>query len=127
MNPSLDPRPEASQRFSLLSVLKARCPACQGSTLLKGWFSLHRRCEKCGHDFYPEPGYFLGAMVISFLLTALLTIPPLVVLKLLDVELWILLVFPFVEFLFLGTFLFYYARILWIHLEYRMTNTLKGR
>lgn len=87
---------------------------------------IHRRCPQCTYDYHPENGFYLGAMAISFFITALLTIPPMVVLKLMNVDLMILLVFPFVEYLFLGTFLMFYSRIIWLHLEYQMTDRLDG-
>jgi hypothetical protein len=66
-------------------------------------------------------------MAISFLLTAILTVPPMIILKLMDAELEVLLAFPLVEFLFVGTFLMFYSRILWLHLEYKMTQGLDDK
>jgi hypothetical protein len=66
-------------------------------------------------------------MAISFLLTAMLTIPPTIVLKLLNVDISLLLAFPFIEFVFLGSFLMIYSRVLWLHLEYRTSQKLDGK
>lgn len=112
--------------FKIGSVLRARCPACHRGRVNRGLFSLNPRCTECGYDFYPENGFYLGAMVVSYLMTAALTIPPVIALKLMQVDLLVLLVFPFVEFLFVGTFLMFYCRIIWLHLEYNMTSRLGG-
>lgn len=93
---------------------------------MEGVFSIHRRCPHCNYNFHPEPGFYLGAMAISFLITAMLTVPPMVVLKLMNVDIALLVAFPFLEFLFLGTFLMFYSRVLWLHLEYRLTDRLDG-
>jgi hypothetical protein len=66
-------------------------------------------------------------MAVSFLLTAMLTIPPTIALKVLGADIGLLLAFPFIEFLFLGSFLTIYSRVLWLHLEYRTSHKLDGR
>ena len=68
----------------------------------------------------------MGAMVVGFFLTALVTIPPTIGLKLLNVEVKLLIAFPLIEFIFVGTFIVFYCRIIWLHLEYRMTDRLDG-
>src|SRR5436305_488867 len=114
-------------KFKLGSIFKARCPACHEGPVLKNVFGIHPRCSVCGHDFYPEPGFYLGAMVISFFLAAVLTVPPMILLKVLNVDIRLLLAFPFVELLFVGSFLLVYSRVVWLHLEYRMTTKLQGK
>jgi uncharacterized protein (DUF983 family) len=108
--------------FSLSAVFRARCPACQTGPVMRGLIATHPRCRDCGYDFNPENGFYLGAIAISYLITAILTVPPMIVLKVMNVDLAVLVVFPVVEFLFLGTFLMFYSRILWLHLEYRITS-----
>jgi uncharacterized protein (DUF983 family) len=115
-----------NRRFHLGAILRARCPACRKGAVLKGVFGIHRRCSVCGHDFYPEPGFYLGAMFVSFLLTAMLTVPPMVILKVMEVDTEILIAYPFIQFVFLGSFLLVYSRILWLHLEHAMTKKLDG-
>jgi uncharacterized protein (DUF983 family) len=110
----------------LKSIIQARCPSCHEGPVLKNVFGVHPRCSVCGHDFNPEPGFYLGAVAISFLLTAMLTVPPMIALKLMNVDIAVLVAFPFVEFLFLGSLLLVYSRVFWLHLEYRMTSRLQG-
>ena len=87
---------------------------------------MHPRCPNCDYNLYPEPGFYLGAMVVGFLLTDILIVPPIIVMKLMNVDINILCAFPFVEFVFIGTFLIFYSRILWLHIEHRMTSNLEG-
>jgi uncharacterized protein (DUF983 family) len=109
------------------SILRARCPACHQGAIMRGIVRMNPRCPSCGYDFNPEDGFHLCAMSISFLLTGLLTIPPLVLLKILGVDIVWLVAFPFIEFIFVGTLLMFYSKVLWLHLEYRMTRHLDGK
>ena len=109
------------------SILKALCPSCHKGRVVENGFAIRARCPECGYNLHPEPGFYLGAMMVGFLLTAVLTIPPMVVLKLMEVDIKLLVVFPFVEFLFVGTFLAFYSRIFWLHLEHRMTEKLENK
>jgi uncharacterized protein (DUF983 family) len=50
-----------------------RCPRCRLGTIFRysvfrGWPKMHERCPVCGLLFGREPGYFLGAMYISYIL-----------------------------------------------------------
>lgn len=108
------------------SIIKAKCPACHQGSIMRGPFSMNPRCPVCSYNFDPGNGFYLGAQVVSYLLTAMLTIPPMVILKLMDVDIQILVVFPLVEFLFLGTFLTFYSRVIWLHIEHRITERLDG-
>lgn len=114
------------QNFRLSSILAARCPSCHKGKITTGFFTIRPKCPECNYNFHPEPGFYLGAMVVGFLLTAIVTVPPLIALKVMDVDPTLLFVFPFIEFLFLGTFLLLYCRILWLHMEYQLTGRLDG-
>ncbi len=116
----------SKKALRLGSILRARCPACHQGPVLRGIFGIYPKCSVCGHDFHPEPGFYLGAMAVSFLLTAMLTVPPMIALKVLGAEIGVLIAFPFIQFIFLGSFLMVYSRVLWLHLEYRMTSRLNG-
>ena len=55
-------------------VLGFKCPHCQqGDIFKKGHFfsysSMNEHCPNCNHQFSIEPGYFYGAMYVSYILT----------------------------------------------------------
>lgn len=118
---------ENQKRPVIIDVLKARCPVCRKGKITQSLFKLNKLCPVCGHNFYPEPGYYLGAMMVSFLATAMLTVPFVIALKLAGAEVSVLVLFPFVEFAILGPILLYYARIIWLYLEHSMTHRLGDR
>lgn len=94
---------------------------------MRGLFTIHQKCPECGLGFCPEPGYYLGAMMVSFLLTAMLTVPVVIVLKFSGAEVSTLVTAPFLEFAILGPILVYYSRIVWLYVEFSMTHRLDGR
>ncbi|MCB0530589.1 MAG: DUF983 domain-containing protein [Lewinellaceae bacterium] len=60
------------------SIFALKCPRChEGETFETGsWsfskksFDMHQRCPKCDLNYFPEPGYYYGAMFISYIWTA---------------------------------------------------------
>jgi uncharacterized protein (DUF983 family) len=56
----------------VLSILKEKCPSCGKGDVYKksrGIFKMpemHNACSVCHYKFDREPGYFLGAMYISY-------------------------------------------------------------
>jgi uncharacterized protein (DUF983 family) len=61
----------------LKSSLFHKCPRCLEGNLyvtpnpyvLKETSNMHAECPKCGLNFMPEPGYYYGAMYVSYALT----------------------------------------------------------
>jgi uncharacterized protein (DUF983 family) len=65
------------------AVMHERCPRCRTgpifrAPLWRGFLAMHDCCPVCGLRYEREPGYFLGAMYFSYLLS----IPPVLVLML---------------------------------------------
>lgn len=67
---------ESKQSF-IVRVLQERCPNCGKGHVFKQNISLlqlpvmNDTCEECQYHFDREPGYFLGAMYLSYGLAAL--------------------------------------------------------
>ena len=68
---------------SLLStIVNCKCPKCRkGRMFPKGTFAnplkfskMNERCSECGQSFEPEPGYYFGAMFVSYALNTALFI-----------------------------------------------------
>jgi uncharacterized protein (DUF983 family) len=109
--------PTTSQKW--LALLKQRCPRCCEGKVYAAGMKMNSRCPVCDLLFEREPGYFLGAMYISyglaigFLLLALLLFHTLLP----DVDLgWLVLLSAalFVPFVPLVT---RYARVMWIFFD----------
>jgi len=68
---------------STRSLLRQRCPRCGEGRIFRlpvyrGPLAMFERCSVCGLRYEREPGYFLGAMYVSYLAS----VPPVVVLVL---------------------------------------------
>lgn len=113
-----------SYKLRIRSILYARCPSCHVGSVFKEWLGIRSECANCGYRFHREPGFFLGAMMMGFLVTAMLTIPPMILLKLMGAEPILLVVFPFVEFAVLGPILIIYMRVLWLHVEFLFSKRI---
>ena len=66
----------------LFSVVKNRCPKCHKAPVfqtdnpfnLKRFDNMNTSCPCCGETYYKEPGFFYGAMVVSYMLNGALFI-----------------------------------------------------
>jgi uncharacterized protein (DUF983 family) len=61
----------------LYSILAMKCPRCHegalfetGAYSFKKPFEMRPSCSKCQLNYEPEPGFYYGAMFISYILTA---------------------------------------------------------
>ena len=65
----------------LINILNEKCPKCDKGDVFKKKVGLlkmpkmHETCPECNYRFEREPGYFIGAMYISYALAVLLGLP----------------------------------------------------
>lgn len=52
----------------LQAILEQRCPVCLAGPMFSGLIEMNDRCPVCGHRFMREPGFFQGAMYVSYVL-----------------------------------------------------------
>lgn len=113
-----------NRKSKLRSILRARCPKCDQGKITAGLFQMARRCSVCSYDLHPENGYYLGAMMLGFMLAALFTVPPLIALKLWEADDFVLVYYPFAQLLILGPILIYYSKVVWVHLAYQASKRM---
>jgi uncharacterized protein (DUF983 family) len=51
-----------------------RCPNCGRGRLFRGVFRMFSRCPECGLSYFPEQGYYVGAMIINYVATTALVV-----------------------------------------------------
>jgi uncharacterized protein (DUF983 family) len=113
----------ASPPSTLISMLRQLCPRCRSggifrSSIYLGFPGMHDRCPNCGLLFNREPGYFLGAMYVSYGLA-------LVIIAALGAVLWAvtswrvdkIAIWAVVLFLPFAPMLTLLSRVLWIYLD----------
>lgn len=106
------------------AALECKCPHCRSESMFlyppyhPKFNKMHRHCPNCGGDLEPEPGFYFGAMYVSygfnvaimftlFLVTSILIEPE---------ELWVyfaIILTPTVLFLPLN---FRWSRVIFLHL-----------
>lgn len=57
-------RPPLKQILS--HAVRWRCPNCGRGELFRGVFRMLPRCPVCGLSYFPEQGYYVGAMIINY-------------------------------------------------------------
>jgi uncharacterized protein (DUF983 family) len=105
------------------SILRQRCPRCRVGgifrySIFRGFPKMHERCPVCDLKFEREPGYFLGAMYVSYGLG-------LIIVALLTALLWFTTgwritkdtIWAAVLFLPLAPTITLFARVLWIYFD----------
>jgi uncharacterized protein (DUF983 family) len=108
------------------AIIHQRCPRCRAGhifykPLWRGPLSMNQRCPVCDLKFEREAGYFLGAMVLSYLLS----IGPVLLLALIC---WRLLGLSYYAALLAAAIVYVpcvplaarMARVLWIYLDQTM-------
>ncbi|MEQ8471020.1 MAG: DUF983 domain-containing protein [Marinoscillum sp.] len=65
-----------SEKGALQAVFEGRCPKCRQGKMfasstydIKKLGTMNKNCPHCGHQFEMEPGYFYGAMYVSYALS----------------------------------------------------------
>src|SRR6201987_5378748 len=51
-----------------------RCPNCGRGELFRGVFRMLQRCPVCGLSYFPEQGYYVGAMIINYGITTAIVV-----------------------------------------------------
>ncbi len=124
--PEKNSSPVSDRPSTFEAILRGRCPECHRGKVSKGIVNMEKLCPECGYKISQESGYFLGAMMIGFFATSALTIPPMIYLKVSGADDWVIILYPFLQYLILGPLLTYYAKIIWTHVGYRFEQMNRG-
>ncbi len=109
----------------LYSIATNTCPKCNVGDFfktknpydLKNFDKTNSHCAICGESFLREPGFYIGAMYISYALTVAMTVTAFVGFVLIfDFEIEYVLAVLILAILLLLPVLFRTARIIWINI-----------
>jgi len=116
----------AAKPSTLRCILEQRCPRCLIGrifrySIFRGFPRMCERCSICDLKFEREPGYFLGAMYLSYGLGVLIMAPIALLLWALT-GWWITRVILWAAVLFLpfAPTITLFARVLWIYLDQKV-------
>lgn len=119
---------ESRENSFFNTVIKAKCPRCRegnmfppGTLYTRKFADMYPNCACCGQTFEPEPGYYYGAMYVSFGFSTAIFLMVLFFLYLMVEEITTLMVAVAVLAVSVGLLpvLFRLSRALWINIFVR--------
>jgi uncharacterized protein (DUF983 family) len=120
MKPSDEAENSRSARSALAGIVARRCPNCRQGAIFRSTWVMNEDCPKCRLDFdRGEPGYFTGAMYVSYALVipviALLTLIEHLIVP--DWSLFRLVVLASLICLPSTPLIWQYSRVIWIYFD----------
>ncbi len=112
-------------RSLLASVFALRCPSCREGKLFKTdnpyqlnkLASMYKNCPNCGQRYEPEPGFFYGAMYVSYAVTVALFVAVLVLMNIFySPGIWEIVIVLSGVLLVLAPPVFRLSRSIWAHM-----------
>lgn len=107
----------------MIAILKRKCPRCREGRIFKHsplnylkFYEMYENCPNCGQTFHPEPGFYFGAMYVSYAFSVALVLG--ICLFLLAIDSFTLVmgaVLISFSIIFLLPFIFQYSRILYLY------------
>lgn len=101
---------------------KMKCPNCEQGDIFKkkAFFSfnkMHEHCAVCDHKFEKEPGFFFGAMYVSYALNVAELVAALVLMQFFFEDMFAVGMVPIVVsmILLLAPINFMYSRVIWMY------------
>jgi len=99
--------------------LLLRCPACGRATFVRRPLAVHDRCRVCGLVFEHDDGFFLGALVLNYMVAFLFGVVPAAVLVATGV--WgapVAVLYAAAVALFFPVVFYWHAKSLWMAIYY---------
>lgn len=102
-------------------MLALRCPRCLRGRIWRSFLAMHERCPVCGLIYEREPGYFTGAMVVSYVLAVpILGAIVIGLMTLGGLDAVAALVIGDLAYLALVPIIFRYSRAVWLHFDWHI-------
>ena len=114
-----------AQNSELYAIVNQKCPRCRKGNIWKynSWLpqkfeKMNAECSHCGLHFEVEPGFFIGAMYVSYAFSLGIIATVFLTLRYLlnDPPVWVYMSGVIVVSLLLVPFSFRYARTIFLHL-----------
>lgn len=113
-----------AKNSALQALVHGKCPRCRTGDMflapnfrLKNFDKMHTHCRECGLRFDPEPGFYNGAMYVSYLISVALTISVgfSIYFAFDDPDMWVYMTAIVSIVVLLSTTMFRYSRIIYLH------------
>lgn len=100
-----------------IAAARQRCPRCLEGPVFRRFIFMNTACPACGLRFEREPGYFTGAMYVSYSLGIVTTAPLYFLFLYLHVNPGLILGITAAQLLVCIPLFFRYSRVLWMYLD----------
>lgn len=108
-------------------VLDGTCPKCGGTKVFKVKGNpflfkmpvMNEHCSKCNYSFHREPGFYFGAMYMSYALTVAEMVAVFVLGLLFKISFLSIFIGVVLVILILSTFNYRVSRLMWLNLFYK--------
>lgn len=76
----------------LQSIVKQQCPSCRSERMFNApaysmkFGSMHEKCPNCSQSLEPEPGFYTGAMYVSYAFQVAIVVSVIVATRVLNFE-----------------------------------------
>ncbi len=103
-------------------IFRNVCPKCRTGQVFTGLIKMNPQCPHCGFVFEREQGYFLGAMSYSYVLGFFSILPLFLFMLSKEYSIATTVALPGIQLVLMAPFLFRYSRLIWMHMDYKMTQ-----
>jgi len=101
----------------ILGIFRQRCPRCLEGQVFESTWKTHQTCPKCNLIFEREPGYFTGAMYLSYGMAVFAALPAWGLMLFLEIPgVWTMPILA-VLLIMISPLLFRYSRIIWLYID----------
>lgn len=102
----------------IMAILKQQCPRCMDGTVFKEMFDMNQNCPTCDLAFEREPGYFTGAMYLSYGFAIAALVPTVLILLLwFEASMSWLMGILTLQIIAMSPIVFRYSRVAWMHID----------
>lgn len=109
---------------AIIQIVSGKCPHCEkgqvfyknGNLFLLQMPKMHKYCPECNFKFEREPGYFFGAMYVSYGLAVAEMVAIFIISRLFVTDLLHSFIMMAIGSLFLMTVNFRYSRLIWMYI-----------
>ena len=101
----------------LWAILTQRCPRCQQGQVFARLIEIHANCPHCQLLYEREPGYFTGAMYLSYGMAVMVIAPFWLLLYALGTPYVWNMILAAVALVLASPIIFRYSRVLWLYID----------
>jgi len=101
------------------------CPACKKGLIFRSPLKMNFACSHCAYAFQKGSGYFVMSWFLNYILSGFVVMPLFLILVLKNFSALIFIGLPLLLLILIQPFMIRFSRLLWIHLDYKISSAKK--